>query len=533
MYPKIDEPQNYSAALYLRLSKEDEEKGFDDSESIKNQRSMLMDYAEKQKLKVYDIYVDDGITGTTDERPSLQKMTKDIESKKVNLVITKDLSRLSRNYIDAGYYMEKFFPEHRTRYISLLDNVDTERDGYTSDIVPFKALLNDFYAKDISKKIASVKRDKQRKGLFIGGKAPYGYKKSPTEKNVIIIDEPAAENVRYMFKLALEGLSCREIAMTFNNENIPTPSQYAKINLSAKGRGPYSGKWSSERISEMLRNEVYIGNMVQGRMRKASYKSKKCNKLPRDQWIVVENTHEPIIDKETFEKVGMLIQSRNHTRCRTYDFLLKGLIYCHECGYPLGVMNRKLSGNKDMLYSICRTYQRFTQYHKCTCHCTRVEDITKAVIEQVREVCRQYIDRINLAELNGKANSMLKAEMKRQKKDISELKCNLEAIKNKIDKMYDDKLSGMIDDDDFRRCYNKMKAEQAEIETKIKALKNSNEKEIQFHMERTQELVTEFLNTEEYSRELLVSLIKRIELTENKEILIYFKIKELEPTHLC
>lgn len=531
MYPKINEPQKYSAALYLRLSKEDEQKGSDDSESIKNQRSILLDYIKEQKISVYDVYIDDGITGTTQDRPSLQRMIRDIETKKVNMVITKDLSRLSRNYINAGYYMENFFPEHRIRYISLLDDIDTGRDGYTSDIIPFKALFNDMYAKDISKKIISVKRDKQRKGLFIGGKAPYGYKKSSTEKNVIVVDEPAAENVRYIFKLALDGKSCREIAMILNEQGVQTPAQYADINLSVKG--PFAGKWSSERISDMLKNEVYIGNMVQGRMQKASYKSKKCIKLPRDKWIVVENTHEPIIDCETFKKVGLLIKSRNHTRLRKYDYLLKGLIFCHECGYPLGVINRKLAGNREVLYFICRTYQRFTEYQKCTCHCVRVDDVTNAVIEQVRTVCKQFISKLNMTEINDKAQKLLLAEKRRQEKDTFDLKSKLKSVETKIDKIYDDKLSGNIDNEIFQRFYAKLKEEQASLEKKIQSLENSDDKEIKLSFERVKELVTQFLNAEEYSKELLVSLIERIELTKNAEVLIYFRFKELkEPEHL-
>ncbi len=531
MYPKVDEPQNYSAALYLRLSKEDEQKDGNDSESIKNQRSLLEEYAKQQKLNVYDVYIDDGISGTTQERPSLQRMFRDIENKKVNMVITKDMSRLSRDYIYAGYYMEKFFPENRVRYISLLDGIDTDTDGYASDIIPFKSVFNDMYAKDISKKITSVKHDKQRKGLFIGGKAAYGYKKSTKEKNRIVIDEPAAEIVRYIFDMALDGKSCREIAMILSKENIPTPAQYAKINNSVNG--PFSGKWSSERISEMLKNEVYIGNMVQGRVKKASYKSKKCIKLPRDEWTVVENTHEPLIDRITFEKVNMLIQSRNYTRSRTYEYPLKGLVFCHECGYSLGVINRKLAGNKEVLYFICRTYQRFTEYQKCTCHCVKVETVTNAVIEQVRIVCNNFLSKLNMAEINDETQKILQAEKRRQEKDVTDLKYKLKIVENKIDRIYDDKLSGEIDDEIFQRFYKKLKEEQSILTEKILTLKDSDDKDIELNIENVKELVTRFLNAEEYSRELLVSLIERIELTENKEILIYFRFKELEvPEHL-
>lgn len=531
MYLEIDEPQNYSAALYLRLSKEDLQKEDGDSESIKNQQSILEEYARQQNLIVNGIYIDDGITGTTFHRPNFDRMITDIKQKKINMVITKDMSRLGRDDIDTLHYIQRFFPENQVRYIALLDRIDTGSKDCNDDIIPFKAVINDMYAKDVSKKVTSTKRDKQRKGLFIGGKAPYGYKKSPSEKNRIIIDEPAAEIVRYIFSLALEGKSCREIAMTLNEQNILTPAQYAKLNLSVKGS--YSGKWSSERISDMLKNEVYIGNMVQGRVEKASYKSKKCNKKPREEWIIVPNTHDPLIDRTTFEKVGLLIQSRSHTRSRTYDYLLKGITFCHECGHPLGVVNRKLANNRQTLYFICRTYQRFTKYHKCTCHCMRVEDVTNAVTEQVRTVCRQFLDKINLAELTDTANNLLNAEKKRQQKDVSELKRNLESVKSKIDKVYDDMLSGIIEIEICQRAMQKLKEEQASLESKIHILENSDERDISFSIERTKKLVTEFLNAKDYSKELLVSLIERIELTENKEILIYFRIRELEPNHLC
>ena len=262
-------------------------------------------------------------------------MIADIEAKKVNMVITKDLSRLGRDYIMTGHYMERYFPEHRVRYISLLDGIDTGVDSTANDITPFRAIMNDMYAKDISKKIKSVKRDKQRKGQFIGGKPVYGYKMHPTEKNKIVIDEEAAPMVRRIFALALDGMSCRNIAALAEpgGRALPRPPT---ANLPVARPGPYTGLWSSERISDMLQNETYIGNMVQGRSVKISYKSKKCLHQDPANWVVVEGTHEPLVDAETFRKVRMLVNSRKHTRSRTYDFLLKGLIFCHECGYPSG-----------------------------------------------------------------------------------------------------------------------------------------------------------------------------------------------------
>ena len=364
MYLEIGDPMAYHVALYIRLSKEDESEG--PSQSVTNQKSLLEEFVKQYKLSVYDIYIDDGFSGTSFDRPAFQRMIADIEAKKVNMVITKDLSRLGRDYIMTGHYMERYFPEKRVRYISLLDGIDTGVESTANDITPFRAIMNDMYAKDISKKIKSVKRDKQKKGQFIGGKPMYGYKMHPTEKNKIIIDEEVAPIVRRIFAMALDGMSCRKIAATLNEEGIPTPATYA--NLPVGNPGPYTGLWSSERISDMLQNETYIGNMVQGRMVKANYKSKKCLRQPKEKWVIVENTHEPLIDKEIFQKVRMLVESRKYTRSRTYDYLLKGLVFCRECGYPLATINRKNAAGEDRLFFVCRTYQRFTKAGVCTCH---------------------------------------------------------------------------------------------------------------------------------------------------------------------
>ena len=526
MYPVIDNPGQYKAAIYARLSKEDDNKAGDDSESIKNQIALIQDYAEKQKISICETYVDDGISGTTSERPDLERMINDIIEKKINMVITKDLSRLSRNYIDTGRFLEVFFPENNVRYISLLDEIDTFSESYNDDITPFKGLFNDMYAKDISKKVLSVKRKKQKQGLFIGGKAPYGYKKSPTNNNAIIIDEYAAEIVKRIFKLAIDGMSCRQIAVTLTEENIPTPAQYAKIRL--KKKAPFSGKWSSERISEILQNEVYIGNMVQGRVKKASYKSKKLIKMPREEWIVVETTHEASIDKETFQKVGELIKSRTHTRYRTYDFPLKGIVFCKECGYPLATIKRTLSGGKSILYFICRTYQRFTQYHECTCHCVRVEDVSDAVVSEVRRICKNYLDCLDTEKLTEKAQKQLQAELRKQGRDITALKTKMESIRMKIDNAYDDKLSGNIDNQTFQRIYAKLQEEEAAARTKLTELENSKKDNPSINEEKIKELVKRFIDSEDYTRELFVSLIEKIELSENKELDIHFKFPELK-----
>ena len=521
MYQEISNPMDYHVALYIRLSKEDESEG--PSQSVTNQKSLLDEFVRKHRLQVYDTYVDDGYSGTNFDRPDFQRMIGDIEAKKVNMVITKDLSRLGRDYIMTGHYMERYFPEKRVRYISLLDGIDTGVESSANDITPFRAIMNDMYAKDISKKIKSVKRDKQRKGQFIGGKPVYGYKMHPTEKNKIVIDEEVAPTVRRIFNMALDGMSCRKIAATLNEEGVPTPATYCGWNMGRKG--PYAGLWSSERISEMLQNETYIGNMVQGRMVKISYKSKKCLKQDRENWVVVEGTHEPLIDAETFRKIRMLVSSRRHTRSRTYDFLLKGLIFCHECGYPLAVLNRKNAAGEDVLYFVCRTYQRFTKAGVCTCHSIKEKTVTDAVVAKVREVCEAY--------LNPKELLPMAQETVEQARKENALETELQAVQSKIDsltanldKVYLDRLNGLLPETDFERIYNRVKVERSALEEKRQELERRRKEPVRTE-NIAKDLVQRFMDSAFASRELLVSLIERVELTESKEILIQFRFAEL------
>ena len=524
MYLEISNPMDYHAALYIRLSKEDESEG--PSQSVQNQESLLREFVQQHRLSVYDTYIDDGWSGTSFDRPAFQRMITDIEEKKVNMVITKDLSRLGRDYILTGHYMERYFPEHRVRYISLLDGIDTGVDSTANDITPFRAIMNDMYAKDISKKIKSVKRDKQRKGQFIGGKPVYGYKMHPTEKNKIVIDEEVAPIVRRIFALALSGMSCRNIAALLNQEGVPTPAIYAGLPVTRPG--PYTGLWSSERISDMLQNETYIGNMVQGRSVKISYKSKKCLKQDPANWVVVEGTHEPLVDRETFQKVRMLVNSRRHTRSRTYDFLLKGLIFCHECGYPLAVLNRKNAKGEDVLYFVCRTYQRFTKAGVCTCHSIKEKTVTDAVVAKVREACQAYLNPDELLPVaqeaveNARKQSSLESELQALQSKIDSLTANL-------DRMYTDRLSGLLPEADFQRIFGRIKLEREQLEEKRQELELRKKSPARSE-DRARELVQRFIETAGESRELLVSLIERVELTEDKEIIIKFRFAQLDET---
>lgn len=520
MLQEISSPASYRAALYIRLSKEDESEG--PSQSVTNQRSLLEEFVREHHLQIYDTYIDDGWSGTNFDRPDFQRMIGDIEAKKVNMVITKDLSRLGRDYIMTGHYMERYFPEKRVRYISLLDGIDTGVESSANDITPFRAIMNDMYAKDISKKIKSVKRDKQRKGQFIGGKPVYGYKMHPTEKNKIVIDEEVAPMVRRIFNMALDGMSCRQIATQLNEEGVPTPATYAGLPVAKPG--PYTGLWSSERISDMLQNETYIGNMVQGRTVKISYKSKKCLKQNRENWVVVENTHEPLIDKETFQKVRMLVNSHKHTRSRTYDFLLKGMIFCHECGYPLAVLNRKNAAGEDVLYFVCRTYQRFTKDGACATHYIKEKTVTDAVISRMREVCKDFLDGQVLLPMAQEAVRETSRQSRCPAK-MDALQEKIDSLTKNIDRMYTDRLSGLLPEADFQRIFIRLKDQRGRLEERLQELEQWQKYPIN-QRDRALELTQRYRDTACASRELLVSLIERIELTENREVLIQLRFAQ-------
>ena len=293
--------QIYDVGLYIRLSREDDDKdGI--SESITNQKSLLLQYVKEKGLSVYDIYIDDGYSGTNFDRPGFNRLLNDIELGKINMVITKDMSRLGRDYIGIGNLIERYFPEHDVRYIAVTDNVDTFLDNSNNDIAPFKAIMNDMYAKDISKKIRSSLRAKQKEGKWVGGRAPFGYDQDPKDKNHLIVNEEQAEVVKKIFDLCLNGLSFFKIAKQLTNEGIKTPAQYYNFAWKSHYNLKY-GEWHSKTIRDILTNQIYIGDMVQNRRSKVNYKVKKVIRNNPKDYIIVEGTHEAIIDKDTFYEV--------------------------------------------------------------------------------------------------------------------------------------------------------------------------------------------------------------------------------------
>ena len=496
--------------LYIRLSKEDESEG--PSQSVQNQEALLREFVRRQGWTVQQVYVDDGWSGTNFERPAFRQMLADIEAGRIDLVLTKDLSRLGRDYILTGHYLERYFPEHRVRYISLLDGIDTGVECAANEITPFRALLNDLYAKDISKKIKSVKRDKQRRGQFIGGKPVYGYKMHPTEKNRIVPDEGAAPTVRRIFGLALAGQSCRQIAQLLNREGVPSPAVYASLPAARSGR--CACRWSGERISEMLRNETYLGRMVQGRSVKVSYKSKKCLRQPPERWVVVPGTHPPLIDEESFVRVGQLLASRRHTRSRAHDFLLKGLIFCRRCGRPLGVLCRRNAAGQEVLYLVCRACQKQGQGGPFF----REDAVTRAVQEQVCRLCRQLLGPEDVLPLARQA--LQRASRPGGERELDRLAQKLEEWNGRMDQIYADRLSGLLAPGDSERLYLEARRRRDALASQAEALRRRAGTDTEKEAAR---LAGRFWQGLPQNRELLSALLERAELDRQGELTLFFR----------
>ena len=349
----------YKVAIYIRLSKEDVDRGYDESESIKNQRTLLTEYVQKLgwKYQLIDTYIDQGFTGTNFNRPDFQRMIKDIENGKINMVVTKDLSRLGRDYIETGEYIEKWFPGNNVRYVSVTDGIDTfEASNGNNDIAPFKSILNDMYSKDLSKKIRTALHTMQKQGKWVGGKTPLGYTKDSNDKNKLIIYEPEAQIVRTIFNMASSGNQVGTIRDYLNNSNIPT------VNKSRYNKETF---WENKTVKNILKNKAYIGTTVQNKRSRISYKNRKIRTNPEEKWIEVENTHEPIIDKKIFNAVQKMVIVQNYNRNEKKNmFLLDGLLFCYECKHKIGVRGK----NNGNYYMVCNNYRRNSKLKLCTSH---------------------------------------------------------------------------------------------------------------------------------------------------------------------
>lgn len=350
---------DYNVGAYIRLSKEDERNG--ESESVINQRNFIKEYLCHHGLSLQEEYIDDGFTGTSFDRPGFNRMIKDIEENKINMVVTKDLSRLGRDYIKSGYYIEDYFPRKRVRYVSILDNVDTVSNKVGNDFAPFRALFNDMVSKDTSRKIKSILESKKRNGLYLSSKAPFGYKK--VSKYNLLIDEKEANIVKDIFNMFLGGFSINEIVCVLNQRKIKTPSK--------------GDKWSYISVYNILKNRVYLGMTVQNVWTTLSYKNKIRIKKPEKYWIIKKNYHKPLVEEKDFNDVQRKLKHRNVRSIKKREkLLLEGFVYCYECNHLMGV-----NVKKNNVFLICNGYKKNTS--SCTPHYMNYKKFEDEVVLRV------------------------------------------------------------------------------------------------------------------------------------------------------
>ncbi len=464
-------------ALYCRLSIED---GRDnESMSISNQKSMLKDYAEKNGMREYAYYVDDGYTGRNFNRPGFQRMISDIESGKINCVITKDLSRLGRNYIEAGSYIEIFFPRHNVRYIAVADNVDSS-NRQEMDITPFKNILNDMYSRDISKKVLAGRMAQSRQGKFGGGPTPYGLMRDPKNRGHLIIDPKTAPTVKLVYDLASNGYGAMRIAKHLLEHRIPiTRSRTAKTDVNY-----YS--WSGNVICKMLRNPVYRGAHVVCKTHQKAIRSNTFNFIPRDQWEIVEDSHEAIVPKEQWEQVQKLIDRRppimQGNDCPFYN-LFHGLICCATCGRSMQVryekvgradINRTTKQKRepiDKAYYICQTYNRLGK-NACTSHKIEARDLYNLVLADIREHAKKALRDsdsfyVQLAKKLELRHSVDERTLKKELDTLAERSKEIDAL---FMSLYEDKAKGILTEQRFVMMTDKLEREQTQGKARIQEI---------------------------------------------------------------
>ena len=464
----------YTAALYLRLSKDD---GFTDrdSGSIDTQREMLTRFCRENNIIIYDYYIDDGFSGTNFERPSFKRMIEDIESRNVNCVITKDQSRLGRNHLESGFYMEVYFPEHNVRYIAVTDNVDTLNSS-TLDIAPFRNLLNDMYAQDVSKKIKSALLTRQQQGQFLGTKAPYGYMKDPEDKHHLIIDERYAPVVRKIFQMSIDGYGIHRIRDYLISEKIPRPVYAACESIGSYERYISDDesvyRWSEGGVRDILRNPVYAGHIRGQKRPKISHKSSKRKSVSAAGTFVVKNMHEPIIEPEKWELVQRLIDSRRHERKREkFDNIFCGLLRCADCGYVLTLSSAHRSKREniiDMLGYQCSSYRTYGK-KKCTQHWVEARDLYDSVLDDIRKQADKALadDEKMIADIISKLDTRAAENIKNTEKELRKAKTRLAELDKLYAVLYEDKVSGNISERNFRQLSTAYETEQIELERKI------------------------------------------------------------------
>lgn len=518
-YTETSEPE-IRVAIYCRLSKDDESEG--ESSSIQTQRAMLEHYCAQQGWEVAAVYQDDGFTGLNMNRPDLMKLLEAIQRKQIDVVLTKDLSRLGRNYIQTGQLIEEFFPRHGVRYIAVNDSVDTATDS-AYDMTPFRAVMNQMYSADVSKKVHSAYVTKARSGQFTGCLAPFGYKKDALDKNHLVPDEDTAWIVKLIFGYAREGFGPNYIRRRLEDQEIPCPAwwnrkkglrnKFTKFELA----DPESGHliWDFTTIKEILQNPVYIGAIAS---QKQVYKFKTGwlkDKQPHE-WLVVEDMHEPLIDRDTF----MLVQEKVKSRKRPDAFgnysIFAGLIKCGQCGSTLNIRRANQKGN-ERIYT-CAKYNRYGVRH-CSQHRMKYDVLYGILLDQIRGYAIKALDDEAevLRQLSSRSRDDFQSERALVQKSIAEDAARLTALEKLIVRLYEDMVAERISTENFNAILAKSQSEQTALRERLTNNQARIDRECQEQDDQSRwlELIKGYADIRELDATMLQRLVQKIVVHED------------------
>ena len=516
--------KKYVAGLYCRLSKDDGNSV--ESMSIWSQKVMLKQFAESNSIAIYDYYVDDGFSGTNFERPSFKKMITDIENGKINCVITKDLSRLGRNYLQSGAYIEMYFPQKNIRYIAITDGIDTLNSNQ-NDIMPFKNILNEMYAKDTSKKVKSAIQSRMREGTYIGSKAPFGYLKDPNNKRRLIIDEKTKPIIELIYKLCLEGKGTQLISQELMKRKIPRPSAFVENAEKLYGLTEENKyQWSHRMVLNVLRDPVYCGNMARNKRPTLSFKNSKRLYIPKSDYIYAKNTHEGIVSEEIWEQVQTMVDKRkcNNKKGLYYDNIFQGLVRCPKCGYALTPKTDYRLKKKeliDFVHFSCSTYKKYG-VNACSSHRIEARDLYNIVLEDIQyhgsmalsakeDFVEKIIEKIEVEKIDEGKELSNKLELK--KNQLAELDRSYEQL-------YEDRLEGNITERNFNLMNVSISKKQDKLIEEIKVLEGDIEVsfETEDNYKKFMNNISKYAKIKSLNRYILNQIIDKIYVFDKEEI---------------
>lgn len=517
----------YQADLYLRLSREDGDKA--ESDSIANQRDLLMDFlGAHPEIRLHKVQADDGYSGVNFQRPAFMNMMDSVRNKEINCIIVKDFSRLGRNFIETGKYIEKVFPFMGVRFISVNDHFDSAYPRTSSDnlLVPVKNLMNDAYCRDISIKIRSQLHVKRKKGQCIAPFAVYGYQKDPADKHRLIVDETAAQTVEDIFKKKLEGYSAQAIADWLNASGVLSPMEYKRFTgshfSSPFKRNPQS-KWTAVTVLRILKDPVYTGTLVQGKRSTPNYKIRQPMDVPRDQWIAVENCHEAIIERGTFENVGKILLTDTRiapSRKTVYPF--SGLVCCGDCGRNMVRKNNSVR-ERPYYYYICSGYK---QKSGCTSHSIRDRLLDEAVLAAVQAHMAALLDLEAMFQAIKDLPHSLR-EVRKADSRLKEKQAELEKYRRYKAKSHEDYMDGIISQEDFASFNRRYDDKIHDVEEAVLRQEQELEKLAKGDGDGQKWIAyfKKYGTIQELDRKLAVELIDRIYVYEGQKIRIEFKFQ--------